>query len=841
MPVHTIDWYRTPLDSKQLAELNERSDKLAFMQAGGYLAAVLATGTLAFLAWMYLSWPWVVAAVFLHGTVGAFMINGVHELVHGTVFKTKWLNSLFAQVFAFLGWINHYQFWCSHTEHHKFTLHQPDDLEVVLPVPVTIWGYLKIAIINPMHFKWALPYHWRIGRGKFHAGWETTTIVDLASASDRWKVVNWSRFLLIGHAAVIVTSIVTGYWILAILISVLPMYGLWLFWLCNNVQHVGLVDSVPDFRLCCRTIELNPVTRFLYWQMNYHIEHHMYAGVPCYKLPRLHKAILKDLPPCPNGLLPAWVQIGHIMARQKLDPKYQYVQPLPGNTASPDNYLPVKKSIPTNLPDSAKPVLPKLNSRGEPVKKWECSVCGFIYDEALGLPEDGIAPGTAWLDIPEDWSCPDCGVAKSDFTMVELTGAEAEAARASTEDQQSASAAPSTPVVIVGSGLAGYSLAKEIRSLGIERPVMLLTRDGGEFYSKPMLSNALKEKLSPDALVKSTPAEMAHRFKIDVKPNVVVERIDRERKVVVTHDGEVPYGHLVLAVGADQITVPMTGDGVGLVHQVNDLVTYAAFRSQIQPGGRVLIIGAGLIGCEFANDLIGHGCAVDVVDVAPYPLSRLIPAPVGEALKSGLAGLGVRWHFGTSVHAIGKTSDGKLACQLSSGEAVEADLVLSAVGLRPRINLAQQAGLAVKRGIVVDTNLRTSDPDIFAVGDCAEVDGKVMPYVHPIFEGIRALAHTMGGTDRAVVYPVMPVVVKTPACELVVCPPEPDAKGQWSTEGEGKNLRSIFTDPAGERVLGFVLCGAEVSHKNEMAKRVHHVAAPSVAGPSVLPATSAVG
>ena len=119
--------------------------------------------------------------------------------------------------------------------------------------------------------------------------------------------------------------------IVPVLVTFAPFYGGWLFFLCNNTQHTGVQDKVPDFRLCCRTIYLNPVVRFLYWQMNYHTEHHMYAAVPCYNLKKLHEAIRADMPPCPNGLIPAWKQIIAIMRRQEVDPTYQYVAPLPGS------------------------------------------------------------------------------------------------------------------------------------------------------------------------------------------------------------------------------------------------------------------------------------------------------------------------------------------------------------------------------------------------------------------------------------------------------------------------------------------------------------------------------
>ena len=107
------------------------------------------------------------------------------------------------------------------------------------------------------------------------------------------------------------------------------MFGRWLQFLCNSAQHVGLVDNVPDFRLCCRTIYLNPIVQFLYWHMNYHTEHHMYAAVPCYRLGKLHRLIKDEMPWCPNGLRETWKHIGEVMERQAREPEYQYVAELP--------------------------------------------------------------------------------------------------------------------------------------------------------------------------------------------------------------------------------------------------------------------------------------------------------------------------------------------------------------------------------------------------------------------------------------------------------------------------------------------------------------------------------
>ena len=145
----------------------------------------------------------------------------------------------------------------------------------------------------------------------------------------RRAYVNWERTVLIGHLLIAGVSLASGYWIVLLVVTFPKTFGAWLQFLCNAAQHVGLQDNVPDFRLCSRTIYLNPILQFLYWHMNYHIEHHMYAAVPCYKLGRLHRLIKHEMPYSPRGLYETWKHIAEILDRQEHDTNYQYVAELP--------------------------------------------------------------------------------------------------------------------------------------------------------------------------------------------------------------------------------------------------------------------------------------------------------------------------------------------------------------------------------------------------------------------------------------------------------------------------------------------------------------------------------
>ena len=326
-----ITWYRSPLERYALVELNQRSDWKGFLQTFGHLGLLVLTGTVAWIAFGRLPLVLFLVFVYLHGTFFAFLLNAFHEFCHKTVFKTKILNLFFLHVVSFLSWNNPFYFWASHQEHHKYTLHPPEDMEVVLPQKLTFKDFLRIAVVSPWDFFARLKSMLRWSFGKLEGYWENTLFPD-TSIEMRRKLFLWARFHLFSHMLILLIAIYFRWWLVPLLITFAPFYGGGVQYLCNNTQHTGLQDNVPDFRLCCRTVILNPFLRFLYWHMNFHIEHHMYAAVPCYNLGKLHALIESDLPHCPSGLFEAWKQIILILEKQEVDPTYQYIAELPSTT-----------------------------------------------------------------------------------------------------------------------------------------------------------------------------------------------------------------------------------------------------------------------------------------------------------------------------------------------------------------------------------------------------------------------------------------------------------------------------------------------------------------------------
>lgn len=439
------------------------------------------------------------------------------------------------------------------------------------------------------------------------------------------------------------------------------------------------------------------------------------------------------------------------------------------------------------------------------MKRWECIVCGWIYDEAKGWPEDGIEPGTAWEDVPEDWLCPDCGVGKEDFEMIEM----AESDDVPHHEEQEPVDMP-RPVVIVGTGLAGYNLAREFRKHDQETQLILITADDGRSYSKPMLSTGFTKDTDADALAMADAGKMAQQLKASVWTFTHLSSIDTVKQEI--HVGEatvVQYSKLVLAWGADVIRPPLAGNGHDLVYSINDLLDYADFRTAIKKNDvkKLLIIGGGLIGSEFTNDLSNGGFEIEAVDPLAYSLPTLLPEVAGKAVQKALESLGARFHFGKLVTSIDKGAEGGIVATLDDGSTIKADLAVSAVGVRPRIDLAKAAGISCNRGIQANRLLETSAKNVYTLGDCAEVEGNVLFYVAPLMAGARALGKTLAGEPTEVSYPAMPVTIKTPACPVVVSPPPHGADGEWTVNADGDDVVAEFKDSDGQ-LLGFALTGA---------------------------------
>ena len=373
-----------------------------------------------------------------------------------------------------------------------------------------------------------------------------------------------------------------------------------------------------------------------------------------------------------------------------------------------------------------------------------------------------------------------------------------------------------SPLVIIGSGLAGYTLAREFRKLDSTTPLTIITSDDGSFYSKPMLSNALAKGKDAEQLVTSSAGEMSEKLNATMTLHTEVSKINPQQRLLTTSKGELPYHRLVIASGAVPFRPPLAGNAGHEVLSINNLADYTLFRERLKDAKRIAVIGPGLIGCEFANDLIDAGKAVTIIGPDAYPISGMLPEKIGSALKSALATQGVAWYLDTTATTVNKTDCG-YRITLASGTEITADLVISAIGLRPNTALAEASGLVVNRGVVTNRFLETSTDGIFALGDCAEIDGMNLPFVAPLMIAARALAQQLNGNRVAIKYPPMAVVTKTPACPLVTLPPTRHEKGEWHYEGGASHITARFINTDGT-LRGFALAGDHVDKKQSLIK-----------------------
>ncbi len=443
-------------------------------------------------------------------------------------------------------------------------------------------------------------------------------------------------------------------------------------------------------------------------------------------------------------------------------------------------------------------------------RRWICDACGYVYDEAKGDPDSGLAPGTRYEAIPDDWMCPLCGLTKSDLRPLPEMSAPSQlnpvqpAARLQRGSGNTCRGGEDY-VVIVGAGIAGWSVAESIRRVDKETPLLLISACEGLTYPKPALSTAFAQGKRAEELVEQDASGRAVALGLEVRTETRVIKIDAAKRRLTTAKGGIQYGKLILALGAHQRELPVEGDAAGEILRVNDLAAYKKLRQRLEQGvTHVTILGAGLIGCEFAEDLSTAGYQVSVIDPADYPLASLLPSDTAHQLRLRLAMKGVDWHFQATLDSA-ERSGGRLRAILSDGEAIETDLILSAAGLVPNTQLAEKAGLAVERGITTDLLMRTSQADIYAIGDCAAVEGEVYAYIEPIRRQAETIAAHLRGEEHP--FDTLPplVRVKTPSFPLTICPPRrSEAAGAVPSVRDGEERVDYLQ--AG-RVVGFVLSG----------------------------------
>ena len=405
-----------------------------------------------------------------------------------------------------------------------------------------------------------------------------------------------------------------------------------------------------------------------------------------------------------------------------------------------------------------------------PYRQYICNACGWIYDEADGDPDSGLAPGTRFEDIPDDWACPLCGVTKADFALYEAPSLEALRARASQTASTWVTAGRGRPgVVIVGAGRAGWQAAEALRALDATLPITLVTACAGDVYDKPMLSVAMARGLTPAALVKEKGVDAARRLGVTLLTETHAIHIDRAGRRLRTTRGTLRYSDLILAHGA-QAALP-EGLPASMCWRINHLGAYQKLRAALGDAPRdVLIIGAGLVGSELANDLALGGHRITLLDVQAAPLARWPAEQAGDRLLDAWKDLPIRFMGCATVRSVTRDAGGRYLVETACGQRLEADQIVVASGLQTPSRLAQSAGLAWEGGIAVEAaSLRTSDPHIHALGDCVSVGGQVSRFIEPIARQARAIAaDILGAAASPYEHRAAPVRVKTSSQPLTL-------------------------------------------------------------------------
>ena len=336
-----ITWYRSPIEPALLAELMQRDDLRGWLQTLGHLGYFFLTGMLAYFAFLnihptnwYWSIPLLLLTFFVHGTMGPFMgLIAVHELMHRTVFKSRRLNAFFEGVYAFISWSDYLWYQGSHPRHHGATCHDAFDGEVPLALLAKARierkkNWFRLLVFNPTATWQKLKLVWRHANGRIQGRWYNHVLPETDPVVRR-QHRNWARILLIGHALFAAIFVVTGHWFLIVVFTFGTFYCGWLGFLCGIPQHFGLNPNVPDFRYNTRTFTCSWLPAFYYWNMQYHLEHHMFPAVPFYNLPKLRAAIAQDLPAATHGLLATWRELFEIRRRIRENPEYRFVPDVP--------------------------------------------------------------------------------------------------------------------------------------------------------------------------------------------------------------------------------------------------------------------------------------------------------------------------------------------------------------------------------------------------------------------------------------------------------------------------------------------------------------------------------
>ena len=320
------DWYRSEVGRKDLKELMRRSDNAALRDS--ILWILLTAGSAAGGIVFWGSW-WCVPFFFVYGVLyGSSSDSRWHECGHGTAFKTRWMNDVIYQIASFQLMRNPVTWRWSHVRHHTDTIIVGRDNEIAVMRPPNLLR-ATLNFVGVFDVWYSMPALWKNAMGGLSVG-EKSFIPE----AEQPKAILAGRIHIAIYVVTLALAVGFRSWLPLMLIGLPRMYGCWHMVMTGLLQHGGLADNVVDHRLNTRTVYMNPISRYLYWNMNYHVEHHMYPMVPFHALPRLHEIIKHDLPAPNPTIIDAYREMIAIFLRQRGDREYFLKRALPP-TAQP--------------------------------------------------------------------------------------------------------------------------------------------------------------------------------------------------------------------------------------------------------------------------------------------------------------------------------------------------------------------------------------------------------------------------------------------------------------------------------------------------------------------------
>nr|WP_243750625.1 FAD-dependent oxidoreductase [Thiomicrorhabdus marina] len=375
--------------------------------------------------------------------------------------------------------------------------------------------------------------------------------------------------------------------------------------------------------------------------------------------------------------------------------------------------------------------------------------------------------------------------------------------------------------MIIGSGYAGWQVAEAVRKELPDAEITLITADDGIVYPKPSLSMALRQERSAEDLKEYSAAQKSTELNIGVKTLTRVMAVSEKYKKVLTTRGNFYYDKLIIATGAKALKPQIAGSVAHEMVTLNDLPSYRKFRKTIEEVDHITIIGGGLIGTEMAEDLVAAGKSITLMVREEQLMPGMLPEAIAKDLADKLISKGVDIRFGQTVNEMNGASSA-YELNLDTGEQITTGLVLSAIGIAPNVGLAKKLNLEVNRGIKINQYCQTSNPDVYAIGDCAESEAGVQAFLEPIRRQANTIAaHLKGNMD--VTFDAVSPLIKTKTSTLSIMlslPLGANDQDGWESETDiGENHKLVYRDQE-DHLKGFALSGELVNQANNLYKQI---------------------